>query len=144
MATKRNETTGRFEKVEEPSYGYFSRLLKKDFDTVEELVKAEEEFNKAHEAEIKAKEEKKTKAEAIECAYRNVIEARKDAKRIIEEAQEKASEIIKTAESKYYELRNAFVKEYGSFHSTYTNNNGEETITIGDLFEAANELFKLF
>ena len=70
---------------------FYSEVLKKTFQTEEECLKAEKEFEEKHAAELKAKEEKAAKAKEIEQAYKH-----------------------------YIELRDAFVKEYGSYHMTYT------------------------
>lgn len=70
---------------------YYSDKTKKLFNTEEELVKAEKEFDEKHALELKAKEEKTAKAKEVEEAYK-----------------------------KYLDLRSNFIKEYGSYHQTLT------------------------
>lgn len=71
---------------------YYSEILKKYFDTEEACLKAEEEYNEKHKAELLAKEEKTAKAKEVEEAYK-----------------------------KYIELRSEFIKKYGAYHMTLTN-----------------------
>ena len=87
---------------------YYSEKLKKVYDTVEQLQKAEAEYDKAHAAEIKKAEERKRRADEIAAA-------RKD---------------LQNAQKKYNELVNKFIKDYGSYHATY---NGED-VSATDLF----------
>lgn len=70
---------------------FYSELLKKYFDTKDECLKREDEYTKAHEAELKAKEEKKALAKEVEEAYKD-----------------------------YIEKRTKFIDKYGSWHATYT------------------------
>lgn len=60
-----------------PSYGFYSRVLNKPFDSVAELKKAED----AHYAEIRAKEDKvaakKADAQKVEAAFKALNAARK-------------------------------------------------------------------
>ena len=112
-------------KTEVVSYGYYSKLLNKPFDTVEELKAAEDEYNKAHEVELRKTEERKAKAKAIEAAYKHSMDVRRTAQQAIREADEE-----------YYKLRNEFVKEYGSYHVSYSNTNGNEVVTVSDLMDS--------
>lgn len=77
-----------------------SEKTKKFYDTVEQCVAAEAEWD-AEQAKIEA--EKKALAEA-----------RKDRAKEVEDAYRAARE----AEKNFIKLRNAFVKDYGSFHMT--------------------------
>lgn len=90
---------------------YHSDILKKYFDTEEEAVKAEQEYNEKHALEIKAKEEKAKEAKKVE--------------ELLREANEKTNEA--------YEALNAFTKKYGSFHTTYSGKS-VPTNTLLDLF----------
>ena len=112
---------------------YYSELLKKPFSTVEELEKAEKEKQE----ELKTKEDmvakRKERAIEVQNAYKELIETRK-----------KADKEISEAEEKYYTLRNKFVDDYGSYHMSYTNDNGEEvysTDTISSVQKMIKELF---
>lgn len=113
------------ENQEVVSYGYYSKLLKKPFDKLEDLKTAEDEYNKAHEAELKKAEERKIRAKEIEEAYKHSMQVRKD-----------ANELIRKADEAYYKLRNDFIKDYGSYHVSYSNSNGNEVVTISDLFDS--------
>lgn len=79
------------------SYGYYSKLLKKPFDTVAELKEAEEEYTKAHAAEIAAAQEHKNLLKKIDEAYLNVEKAQKE----------------------YDTLVNEHIQKYGYYHKTY-------------------------
>lgn len=93
---------------------YYSEILKKTFDTEDECVKAE----KLHEEEQTAKKvaeelkanERKTRAEEVEAARKAMEEVQKDCAAKIDEAQKK-----------YLDLRNAFVKDYGYYHYSTSN-----------------------
>lgn len=80
-------------------YGYYSKLTKKVYDSYDDLNEAEEEYEKAHQKEIALKEEKKNRADEINKAY----------------------EDMRKAINHYNELVNKFVKDYGSYHKTYSN-----------------------
>lgn len=95
-------------------YGFYSKLLKKPFDTVEELETAEADYRKKHEAEIKAVEVKKGRAKEVNDAYKNYVEAGK----------------------KYDELLDNFIKDYDAFHMTY-----KESFKPMSLVEIIDKLF---
>lgn len=108
---------------------YYSDLLKKPFDTVEELEKAEKEKKEQEFAIQKKNEERTLKAKEVEAAYKSYIETKK-----------KAFKEIDDAYNNYIALRNKFVNDYGSFHMTYTNNDGEEKFTLTDAFNSMTDL----
>lgn len=94
---------------------YYSEKLKKVYDTVEQLKAAETEYDKAHAAEIAKQKERKARAEEINKARKDLV----------------------NAQNRYNDLINKFVKDYGSYHATYTD--GE-----GTLSSAADLIYKLF
>ena len=94
---------------------YYSEKLKKVYDTVEQLKTAETEYDKAHAAEIAKQKERKARAEEINKARKELV----------------------NAQNRYNDLINKFVKDYGSYHATYTD--GE-----GTLSSAADLIYKLF
>jgi len=108
------------------SYGYYSKLLKKPFDSLDELKAAEDEYNKAHEAEIKAKEERKAEAEEVKAAIKARYEAeiaantaKKDAYKAYLEACDKADNAVKEAKHAEHEKLTAFcAKHPEGFHDT--------------------------
>ena len=95
---------------------YYSEKLKKAYDTVEHLDTAEKEYDEAHAAEIAKQKETKARAEEISNARKDAIKA-----------QEHYNELIKQ-----------FVKDYGSYHATYTDEDSGEVGTLTDVF------YKLF
>lgn len=98
---------------------FLSEITKKAYDTQEECVAAEKEFQekvlKKTEEEKLKKEQRAKRAKEVEEAYKAVIEANKV----------------------FNEKRNAFIKDYGSYHMTYSNTQD----TINDIFET---VFKFF
>lgn len=123
---------------------YTSEVTGKSYKTVKELEAAEVEFNKAHEAELKAKEERKVAATEVEKAYTAVLNARKEAKAIVDKANKEASDLIRKSELDYQKLKDEFIKKFGSYHVSYTNNNGKEVVTVSDLFDSFNSIFNSF
>ena len=95
---------------------YYSEKLKKVYDTVEQLQAAETEYDKAHAAEIAKQKERKARAEEITKARKELVNAREH----------------------YSELVNKFIKDYGSYHATYTNEDNGEVNNVMDVF------YKLF
>lgn len=91
---------------------YYSEKLKKLFDNVKELEAAEKEFDKIQAEKGKELEAKKLRAKEVENAYMNYQQTIKDTNKFVAEANEK-----------YLKLRNEFVKDYGSFHMSYTKEN---------------------
>lgn len=71
---------------------YYSEKLKKIFDDAESLEKAEKAQEEKYALELKNKEERATRAKEVDDAYKN-----------------------------YLKLLRAFVKDYGSYHFSYTN-----------------------
>lgn len=73
----KTESAGKCSCKADRDYGYYSRLLKQPFDSVEELLEAEA----AYYAEIKAKEDriaaKKADAQKVEDAFKALNQARK-------------------------------------------------------------------
>lgn len=79
---------------------YYSEQLNQLFNSVEELQAAEDKVNAAKRAE----EEKKAQLKAQRETRAKEVE---DAFKVAAEAQKKANELL-----------NAFVKDFGSFHTT--------------------------
>lgn len=98
---------------------YVSEITKKAYDSEKECLLAEQEFQKKQEKERAAKEKKtaeRTKrAKEVEEAYKAAVEANKV----------------------YREKLNDFVKDYGSFHMTYSSTSD----LINDVFDS---VFKFF
>lgn len=64
---------------EEQNYGYYSKLLKKPYDTLAELKEAEHEYNVAHAKELEEKKKRKEDAETVKKAVTDRIAAQKKA-----------------------------------------------------------------
>ena len=115
---------------------YKSKLLNKYFDTWEELVEEETAYKKAHDEELKAKEEKAKALEAIKDAYKNYL--------AVVNEQAKA---VKEAWCKYVELRNDFAEKYHGYHMTYYNDGTSEEVNfndaMGDIQKAFNNLLSI-
>ena len=113
-----------------PSYGYYSKVLQKPFDSLHELQEAEAEFNRVHALELKKKEEKAADAKEVQDAYKAYLAT-------IEETNKKVFE----AKRKYLELRNAFIEKHGSYHQSYYKDNKHEIVTVSDLIDEALKSF---
>ena len=112
---------------------YYSEDLKKVFDSVDELEKAEKEASIKKEEEAKALSLKKEEAKAVEDAYRNLVDTKKKAFKEIDEA-----------EQVYINKRNEFVKKYGSFHMTYTDKDAQPLSRLEDIFTNKYGTFENF
>lgn len=101
---------------------YTSEKTGKSYKTVDDLSKAEKCYDTAHASEIKKSEEKKARAQEISDAWKDVLEARKQ-----------AQDILKKADEKYDALKEAFIRDYGSYHLSYYNDGGKKEITVDDI-----------
>lgn len=108
---------------------YFSEKTKKFYDDVKACEAAESAFD-AEQARI-AEEKKK------------LAEERKERAKQIEEAYKEWQDLNKAAregEKRFLELRNAFIKDYGSFHMTVRNTEAIPRM-VSDMNELMNMLF---
>lgn len=105
---------------------FYSEQLDKVFDTQEACEKAEAAFQEKMEAEKKARAEKK--AERAERA---------------KEVNEAFKEYV-DAEKRYTELRNAFIKDYGYWHTTYSDTFDTSNLNLSKLVDEIFQLKKLF
>ena len=98
---------------------YVSEITKKAYDSEKECLYAEQEFQKKQEQERAAKEKKAAeradRAKEVEEAYKTAVEANKA----------------------YQKKLNDFVKDYGSFHMTYSSTSD----LVNDVF---NSVFRFF
>lgn len=128
-------------------YAYYSKMLSKPFDTVEELVAAE----KAYKDQLKAKEDKanqkKTDAAKVENAFKALNAARKEYKEKLTEVTKVYSEGLVALKTKFEESRKMiqddlvkaeqeyssalkdFTKKYDQFHLTLKDGDFETTIS---------------
>lgn len=91
---------------------YYSEKLKTVYDDVKSLELAEKDYDEKHAVEIKKKEERTQKAKEIEEAYKKYHAAYKE----------------------YAALVKAFVKEYGSYHVSFKNDEDGFTQLIDELW----------
>lgn len=91
---------------------YWSDLTKKVYDTPAELNRAEKAYKEAEEAERRAAEEAKRKEEELKAT-------RATRAKEIEDAYAEATKAL----AKYSELKNKFIKDFGSYHMTFTSKN---------------------
>lgn len=98
---------------------FYSEVLHKTFDSEDECVKAETEHLEKIDAEKKRKEEfataRKARAKEVEDAYKKVMDALKE----------------------YEELKKNFIKDYKSWHCSFTSSG----FSLNDLF---NDMFRVF
>lgn len=128
------------------NYGYYSKLLKEPFDTLEQLQEAEEAYN----AKLKAKEAaaatKKADAHKVEAAFQCMNDARRQYKenmKIIvenytdqlkqlkvdfEKAKEEISSVLAEAEQNYANELKAFTDKYDTYHLSLKDGDFETTI----------------
>lgn len=86
---------------EKQTYSFYSRVLQKPFDTIEELTEAEAEYTKKVEAKKQAAEVKKTDANKVELAYKNISAVKTEYNKQAAEARKAYLEEVKAARSKY-------------------------------------------
>lgn len=166
--TMKKDEKGRFvsaEKEESHSYGYYSNLLKKPFDSLDELKKAEDDYNQAHKAELEKAEARKTEAKKVEealkaqaeasaqarvdkrKAYKEYLSKCDEARAAYLEACDKANETANIAYKDYQEKLKGFCDKYGSFHTTMNFVSGPTSCSIttdqdtDNPFKWADEMF---
>jgi hypothetical protein len=105
---------------------YYSEELQKTFDTEEECVAAEKEYldtlEKAKQEGARLREEKASRAKAVQAAYEKYVEAEKD----------------------YKSLRNDFIKDYGYFHATYSTSEDLDNYDIKKLVDEIFDWHRIF
>ena len=154
----RNEKTGRFEseKSDVPAYGYYSKVLNKPFDTVEELCKAEDEFKLAEKKKQEELEVKCAEASKVEKAIDAYEEGKVVCDNAIAEAYKEYKEKVTKAEKELTALQevadkelNAFLETHpNGFHYTYRSKDGKVTRTYNylnkrfDVFDNYNNFLK--
>ena len=84
-----------------PSYGFYSRVLNKPFDTLEELQAAEEKVLKEQEAKTKAAAERKAEANKVEAAFKARNTARHEYNEKIVAAKKAYNEAVLTAKKAF-------------------------------------------
>jgi hypothetical protein len=152
------------------SYGYYSKLLKTPFDSVEELKEAERNYYAEQKAKEDAAAQKKADALKVEEAFKALNQAKKDykhnmqaltssycaelkkLKESLEESKMTLNTRLQEAENCYENELKTFSDKYGSFHLTLKDGDYETTISKEDDVKKANktesdyisDIFKLF
>ncbi len=131
----------------EPTYSFYSKVLAKPFDTVEELFAAETAYyDKLREKEDKAAQ-KKADAKKVEDAFKDLNAARKDYKdnftQLTKEYSEKLAELknayefgkkditdkLAKAENAYAAALKEFTRKHEQYHITLKDGDFETTIS---------------
>lgn len=102
------------------NYGYFSKLLSKPFDTVDELVAAEKAEIEARNAKLKKSEDKKADAKKVEDAFKAANAAKKIYEEEVLEAQKACAKIIADAKAAYAQAVEASRKKVEVAEKTYS------------------------
>lgn len=117
-ATKTEEEV-KIEKKPE-SYGFYSKILSKPFDTLEELQKAEEDYRKEQEEKEAKIVAKKNDASKVEEAFKTLNAAKRTSNEKIREAKAEFQKIYSEAKSKYTEIVNAANAEIEDAEADYS------------------------
>lgn len=136
-------------------YGYYSKVLNKPFDTLEELCEAEQEFLAVEEAKKRAAEARKNKAAVVEKAFKELNAAKlvyneevtalyadlakniEAAKVAYNEGIKKSNEKLDTAQVTYNEALNKFIEEHPEgYHLTLKDGDNVVTIRSNNVAEA--------
>lgn len=115
---------------------YYSEILNKKFVTEQELKDAEAKYAQEKADKDLALKIKKEKAKQVEDALTHLLEVKKE-----------ASKTVKVAEDAYLKVRDEFVKQYGSWHYTITDENDDSYIVSeswGSWGKILSEIFNNF
>jgi hypothetical protein len=128
-------------------YGFYSKKLQKPFDTLEELLAAEEAAELEARAKAEAAAVKKADANKVEEAFKKVNEAKKIMNETIDVASKAYAEEMKAAKDKYIatvdqaeiaylaaekeykEKLSEFSKAHGNFHMTLKDGDVVSTVS---------------
>lgn len=128
-----NNTENKEKELNE-GYCYYSKLLGRPFNTLDELKDAEEAKRLEIEKKKEQIKEKQADAKKVDDAYKHIFEIRKKA---IQEEQEATEEFNK--------LRQEFIKKYGYWHTSYTGEDFDYGLTsINTLVNVMDAIEKFF
>lgn len=149
------QKSGQYGQTEPLNYGYYSRVLEKPFDTLEELRKEEQEFLAAEEAKRQAAEARKNQAAVVEKAFKELNAAKlvyneevtalyselakniEAAKVAYNEGIKKSNEKLDAAQGTYNEALNKFIEEHPEgYHLTLKDGDNVVTIRSNNATEA--------
>lgn len=123
---KKEEAVSPSQKTAEHSYGYYSKVLAKPFDTLEELEAAEKEHIEAEEEKKRLSLAKKEDASKVEEAWKRLNAAKKEYNEAVSEAKKEYVRKIDEARKAYSSVKDAqedllekAEKEYGDALSEF-------------------------
>lgn len=147
-------------------YGFYSKLLKKPFDSLKELQEAEAAYKAERQAKEDAAAAKKADADVVETAFKELNATRKafteqytalnknytaaltELRTDYEKDRKALYEALAAAEEKYNASLKAFTDKYGNFHLTLKDGDHQMTISNktvqGDVSKRVSDLFNLF
>ena len=144
----------------EPTYSFYSRVLEKPFDTLEELIAAEKAYyDKLREKEDKAAQ-KKADAKKVEEAFKDLNLARKtykenltlltneysakldELKNTYEFGKKDITDKLSAAEQAFDALLKKFADAYGQYHFTLKGDDFETTISGSGGMSAPKEVLR--
>ena len=126
---------------EKENYKHTIRFIdgeKKEDKKTKLASEKKERANAIAEAETKLSE---VKTEALAAYEDKVIKAKELYNKTVKSAQDEYLAEIKEAEDNKNKLVDDFIKDYGSYHMTMTNNNGKKTVTVSDLVDSIFNLW---
>ena len=147
------------------NYGFYSKVLNKPFDSLSELMSAEEAYNNELKLKEDAAAQKKADAKKVEDAFKALNAARKvykeDLSQLTKEYSEELENLKKAfelgkkdihsklgeAEDAYAKALKEFTDKYENYHLTLKDSDFETTIsgsTTTDSSKTANEVFSIF
>ena len=146
-------------------YGFYSKLLKKPFDSLKELQEAEAAYKAERQAKEDAAAAKKADADVVETAFKELNATRKafteqytalnknytaaltELRTDYEKDRKALYEALAAAEEKYNASLKAFTDKYGNFHLTLKDGDHQMTISNktvqGDVSKKVSDLFNL-
>lgn len=133
--------------AEDNSYGYYSKVLKKPFDTVAELIEAEDVYYSEQKAKEDKAAQKKADALKVEDAFKALNAARKNYKEDLltlakeyaaalerlksafELGQKEIKDTLAAAEDNYSKALKEFTDKYDTYHLSLKDGDFETTIS---------------
>lgn len=143
-------------------YGYYSKLLKEPFDTLQELNDAEQAYLDKEELKAAAEAQEQADKVKLEEAYKDLIAARdaykeglnartlqysnelKAVQQSFQDDKEVLKNLLTAVEDNYNELHKAFLKKYPNGYS-FSVDNGDGTSSIsckGDYCLSSSDFLK--
>lgn len=111
---------------------YMSDKTNKCYDSVEECIAAEEQWEKENAEKIALAEKRKARAEEVAKAREEIFKVKARAQKKIEEAQHK-----------YDELVSKFIEDFGVYHVSYSSSSNERGVNlVEDFFREVAKIFE--